>query len=243
MAPLLHVPWWGNKQVNRWMRLGAAIGILGMIVMLLFWGPSVTGVERLRATLQSYGAWAILISAGLMIAQAIIAPIPGNVITITNGLVFGPFWGSVISWTTILIGSSLCFVLSKALGKPFAKRIVGDGLDRAEQFFKKYGLHAVFVVRITPLVPFDAVSYAAGLVGVPFTKFILATAIGIIPSVLVYSYIGSIAISAYSWILAILLGLAFFAVIFLPRILGTSSTPLTSAAAFPVSKIERTAAD
>lgn len=169
-----------------------------------------------------------------MIAQAIIAPIPGNVITITNGLVFGPFLGSLLSWISILIGSSVCFLISKTLGKPFATRIAGNGLERAERFFKRYGLHAVFVVRIMPLVPFDGVSYAAGLVGVPFSKFIAATALGIIPSVIVYSYIGSIAVAAYSWILVSLLGLALVALVIVPRFMARRA---------PRPAIERTAAD
>jgi uncharacterized membrane protein YdjX (TVP38/TMEM64 family) len=169
-----------------------------------------------------------------MIAQAIIAPIPGNVVTITNGLVFGPFLGSLLSWVSILIGSSICFLISKTLGKPFAARIAGNGLERAENFFKRYGLHAVFVVRIMPLVPFDGVSYAAGLVGVPFPKFIAATAVGIIPSVIIYSYIGSIALAAYSWVLVSLLGLALIALVIVPRFLARQVPPPA---------IERTAAD
>ena len=51
-------------------------------------------------------------------------------------------------------------------------------------------------------MPFDAISYVAGLIGVPYPTFLLATAIGIIPSIIVYSYLGSIVISAY-WYVAI----------------------------------------
>jgi uncharacterized membrane protein YdjX (TVP38/TMEM64 family) len=209
-----------------------------MIVLLLLWGPPTASVERLRDTLQSYGPWAIVISAGLMIAQAVIAPIPGNVITITNGLVFGPFWGGLLSWGSILIGSTLCFGISKLASTAFTKRIVGAPLERAESFFRRHGLQAVFLVRITPLVPFDAVSYAAGLVGVPFPKFILATAIGIIPSIIVYSYIGAVAVSAY-WGLVGVLFLALLAVAVVPRFLRKKSAPC----AFPIQEPERTAAD
>jgi uncharacterized membrane protein YdjX (TVP38/TMEM64 family) len=136
-----------------------------------------------------------------MIAQAIIAPLPANVITITNGLVFGPFWGGLFSWFSMLLASSVCFILSRTIGKRFATRFAGNSLENAELFFRKYGMQSVFLVRIMPFVPFDAVSYGAGLVGVPFTKFILATAIGIIPSIVVYSYIGTIVLGSYWWVL------------------------------------------
>jgi uncharacterized membrane protein YdjX (TVP38/TMEM64 family) len=158
-------------------------------------------VENLRATLSEYGPWAIAISAGLTIAQAIIAPLPANVITMTNALVFGPLWGSLLSWFSTVLGSSLCFLLSRKFGKPFAERIIGASLQKAERFFKEYGFHAVFLVRILPFVPFDAVSYGAPLVGIPYSRFLVATCIGIIPSILVYSYLGTMIAGIFWWVL------------------------------------------
>ena len=187
--------------MNRWLSITAGAIVIGCITFLVVLGPPSGGVERLRDVLLSWGPWAVAVSAVLMVAQAIIAPLPANVITITNGLVFGPLWGSLLSWISMLLGSSICFVLSKALGRPFATRVVGKSLDRAEGFFNQYGLQAVFLVRIMPFVPFDAVSFGAGLVGVPYLKFIFATGVGIIPSILIYSYIGSKVAEAYWWIL------------------------------------------
>jgi uncharacterized membrane protein YdjX (TVP38/TMEM64 family) len=190
---------------------GAIIAI--SIVILLMLGPKTGNVEHLRNALLSYGPWAIAISVGLMVTQAIVAPLPANVITITNSLVFGPLWGGLISWVSTIIGASLCFLLSKILGRPFAEKIAGGSIQKAEQFFKNYGLHAMFVVRIMPFVPFDAVSYGAGLVGVPFSRFLLATAIGIIPSTLAYSYLGPMIAGIYWWVLIGLLSISLIGVI------------------------------
>ena len=187
--------------MNRWIAISAAAAVALAVALVLIIGPPTGGIEQVRQVMLSYGPWAVAISICLMVAQAIISPLPANVITITNALVFGPFWGSLLSWFSMLLGSALCFILSRTLGKKFAVRIVGKSLETAEQFFKKYGLQSVFIVRIMPFVPFDAVSYGAGLVGVPFSKFILATAIGIIPSVLIYSYIGTMVIGSYWWVL------------------------------------------
>ena len=199
--------------MNRGIGIVAALLILFAISLLVEFGPVSGGVEHFRAQLLSYGPWAVLISAGLMIGQAIIAPLPANVVTITNGLVFGPVWGAFLSWITTLIGASLCFLLARNFGKPFAEKIVGDSVHKAEKFFKKYGLHAMFVVRIVPFVPFDAVSYVAGLVGVRFSSFLLATSIGIIPSVIVYSVVGSVVPNLYWWILVGMLTISFVGII------------------------------
>jgi uncharacterized membrane protein YdjX (TVP38/TMEM64 family) len=199
--------------VNRWISISAGVIIAVALAVLLVIGPKTGSVENLRATLLSFGPWAVAISALLMVAQAIIAPLPANVVTITNALVFGPIWGSLLSWATTVLGASLCFLLSKTFGKPFAERIVGSSIQKAEGFFKKYGLQAMFFVRIMPFVPFDAVSYGAGLVGVPYTRFLLATAVGIIPSILVYSYLGTLIAGIYWWVLIGMLSVALIAII------------------------------
>jgi uncharacterized membrane protein YdjX (TVP38/TMEM64 family) len=187
--------------MNRWISISAAIIIAIALAVLLIIGPKAGTVENLRATMVAYGPWAVGISIGLAVAQAVIAPLPMNVITITNGLVFGPIWGSLLSWFSTVLGASLCFLLSKTFGKPFAHKIVGTSIEKAESFFQKYGLHAMFLVRMMPFVPFDAISYGAPLVGVPFTRFLAATAIGIVPSILVYSYLGKLIAGIYWWVL------------------------------------------
>src|SRR5207244_4378824 len=79
--------------------------------------------------------------------------------------------------------------------------------------FQKYGLHAMFIARMMPLVPFDAVSYGAPLVGVRFSLFLFATAVGIVPSILVYSYVGTLLAGIYWWLLIGLLTAALIGVI------------------------------
>jgi uncharacterized membrane protein YdjX (TVP38/TMEM64 family) len=136
-----------------------------------------------------------------MILQSTVAPLPANVTIAANGLVFGPFWGALVSWSSMLLGASVCFALSKKFGKPLAARFAGGSLEAAEKFFERYGLAAMLGARMLPIIPFDAVSYVAGFVGVPYARFISATAVGTIPSIVIYSYIGSsVAISTFAWI-------------------------------------------
>jgi len=199
--------------MNRWISITAAILIATALAVLLVIGPKAANVEHLRAIMLAYGPWAVGISIALMIGQAVIAPLPMNVVTITNALVFGPFWGSLLSWFSTLLGACLCFLLSKTFGRPFAHKIVGQSMEKVEGFFRTYGLHAMFFVRIMPLIPFDAVSYGAPLVGVPFSRFLLATSVGIIPSILIYSYLGKLIAGIYWWVLVALLCAALVGII------------------------------
>ena len=211
--------------MNRWISITAAIIIGTALTVLLLIGPEAGTVENLRRILLAYGPWAVGISIGLMVSQAIIAPLPGNVVTITNALVFGPVWGSLLSWFSTLLGASLCFLLSKTFGKPFAHKVVGSSIEKAELFFRKYGLHAMFLVRMMPFVPFDAISYGAPLVGVPFSRFILATAIGIVPSIIVYSYLGPLIAGIYWWVLLGLLTASLVGLVAAVRILRKTAKP------------------
>jgi uncharacterized membrane protein YdjX (TVP38/TMEM64 family) len=204
--------------MNRWISITAAAIIVTALAVLLFIGPKAGSVEHLRATMLAYGPWAVGISMGLMVGQAIIAPLPMNVVTITNALVFGPILGSLLSWFSTVLGASLCFLLSKTFGRPFARKIVGSWIDKAEGFFRKYGMHAMFFVRMMPFIPFDAISYGAPLVGVPFSRFLLATAVGIVPSILVYSYLGTLLARIYWWVLLGLLSVALVGIIAAARV-------------------------
>jgi uncharacterized membrane protein YdjX (TVP38/TMEM64 family) len=220
--------------MNRWISITAAIIMASGLAVLLIIGPNAGSVEKLRATILEYGPWGAGISVGLMVGQAIIAPLPMNVITITNSLVFGPVWGGVLSWFSTVLGASLCFLLSRTFGKPFAHKIVGTSIEKAERFFRKYGMHAMFFVRMMPFVPFDAISYGAPLVGVPFSRFLLATAVGIIPSIFVYSYVGTLIAGVYWWVLLGLLSISLLAVLMALRLFRPAPQPTPQPAVKPV---------
>ena len=66
-------------------------------------------VETARAYIASYGALAPVVSAVLMIFQSVIAPLPAFLITFANGLLFGVWWGAALSWSSAMLGATLCF--------------------------------------------------------------------------------------------------------------------------------------
>jgi uncharacterized membrane protein YdjX (TVP38/TMEM64 family) len=148
-------------------------------------------IPGLRAYLLGFGAWAPVVSALLMVGQAIVAPLPAFVITLTNGLLFGALWGGLLSWSSALAGAWLCFWLARTLGRPFAERLVGrTALEAADRFFVRYGIQAIVLARLLPFVPFDPISYAAGLTRMGAVRFLVATGLGQLPATILYSYAG-----------------------------------------------------
>lgn len=147
--------------------------------------------EGLRQFILSYGFWAPIASIALMVIQSLVPLVPGLIITITNAWIFGWQYGAFYSWVGALLGAILDFCVARWYGRLAIEKIIGiKYLDGTDEFFKKHGLLAVFMTRLTPIIPFKVVSYGAGLTSMPFWRFVSATAIGQTPATILYSILG-----------------------------------------------------
>ena len=192
---------------------------IGLIILLLLalmawvWIPAVSDFLRQSLTafatvdqhalenfIRSWGTQAAVVSFFLMILQAIIAPLPAFMITFANASLFGAFWGGVLSWTSAMAGATLCFFIARILGRSAVEKLTGKTvLKNMDAFFERYGKHTILVCRLLPFVPFDPISYAAGLTSIRFRHFFLATGIGQLPATIVYSWAGSLLTGGAFW--------------------------------------------
>jgi uncharacterized membrane protein YdjX (TVP38/TMEM64 family) len=148
-------------------------------------------LASLKDYLLAWGAWAPVVSALIMIMQSVIAPLPAFIVTVTNGWLFGAFWGTLLSWSSAMAGAVLCFYIARGFGRPAAEKFVSKkAMKFVDSFFERYGTNSVLIARLIPVVSFDAVSYAAGLTPISFWGFFLATGIGQLPATIVYSWLG-----------------------------------------------------
>lgn len=155
------------------------------------------GIEQF---IRSYGPLAAVVSFFLMILQAIAAPLPAFLITFANASLFGAFWGGVLSWTSSMAGAALCFFIARIFGREAVEKLTGKTvLESMDGFFDRYGKHTILICRLLPFVPFDPISYAAGLTSIRFRHFFIATGIGQLPATIVYSYVGSLLTGGTFW--------------------------------------------
>jgi uncharacterized membrane protein YdjX (TVP38/TMEM64 family) len=193
-----------DARTSRWLRLlllASAAAVFGLLYLLSEGFRSETNraigllghgdIAGLRDYIVSFGAWAPAASCFLMVLQALVAPVPSFLITFANGLAFGVFWGWMLSVFGHVLAASVCFGISRALGRVPVEVLVGRaGLESADRWFARWGVYAVFAGRLLPGVAFDAISYAAGLTNMRFRNFLAATTLGIIPQTFLYSYLG-----------------------------------------------------
>ena len=124
----------------------------------------------------------------LTYAAATALALPGSLLTIAGGAIFGFGLGAIANWSGALLGATLAFLLARALGLDAARRVLGRKADRIEALAGAHGFMTVLRLRLIPIVPFNVLNFGAGLAGVPFRDYALGTALGLIPGTLVYTY-------------------------------------------------------
>jgi uncharacterized membrane protein YdjX (TVP38/TMEM64 family) len=113
-------------------------------------------------------------------------------VTAAAGFVYG-FWLAVpmllVCW---LASALLAYWLAERFGRPLARRLVGTRrLARAEELMDKGGAATLLSLRLIPLIPYNAICYAAGITRVPLVRYAWTTIVGIIPLTVLVAYLGS----------------------------------------------------
>lgn len=125
---------------------------------------------------------------------AVIVLVPASVLTIVAGALFGVPFGFTLAYTSAVLGSMAAFLL----GRHALRRIVARQIDRmprlaaVDRAVSARGRHVVFLLRLSPVVPFNLLNYALGLTTISATDFLIAS-IGMVPATLTYAYVGRIA--------------------------------------------------
>jgi len=139
----------------------------------------------------SLGAWGPLGSIGLMIIHSFV-PFPAEFLTISNGMVFGPFWGVVITWIGAMIGAYASFGLTRLYGRPFvARRVNSAQLEKLDRWVQHQGAISLLLSRFIPLISFNLVNYGAGMTKISWWTFSWTTGIGILPITIIMVSMGN----------------------------------------------------
>ncbi|MCP4318040.1 MAG: TVP38/TMEM64 family protein [Hyphomicrobiales bacterium] len=172
----------------RW-RIASALILVLVIVLGGVWAyvliQPFSGIElsaeTINAKIRSWGMWGILGAILLMILHSFI-PFPAEIVAVANGMVYGPIWGTVITWTGAMLGAYLAFGLARALGRPFVLAVIADRHRMVvDRWVQRQGSGTLFFSRFIPIISFNLINYAAGLTNVSWWTFTWATGLGILP--------------------------------------------------------------
>ena len=139
---------------------------------------SVEGIERIA---EAWGAWAPVVSIALMLLHSFV-PFPAELIAIANGMLFGPVWGTLVTWIGAMLGAALAFALARRYGRPLVGRLVARrAWTAAETLHACCDARTLLLARLVPVISFNLINYAAGLLGVGWWRFLWTTSLGILP--------------------------------------------------------------
>lgn len=179
----------------RWLAIAGLMG-LGLLVFagVLVFDYSVGTVlepDTVRETVEDFGLFAPVAFIGLQVLQVIFAPIPGQVLALAGGYVFGPVLGTVYSLVGATIGSAIAFALSRRYGRPAVERLVHpQTLGTVDRFLEDHGRIAVFLVFLLPGLPDDALCFVCGLTPLPLRTLVALSFLGRIPGYALLAFAG-----------------------------------------------------
>jgi len=189
-----------NKR-NKKLKLAFNITLIAIFTGLLTFlgikfGPKLTELARkpdeLRKLLNSYGPAGVIVFIGIQVLQVVVAAIPGEIVQIAGGYIYGTVPGTLYSLTGIVLGSVIVFFAARLLGYPVVKLLVSEKQLEKFSFMLNNSKSdaAMFILFLIPGIPKDILTYIAGLTPVRPLRFFVIITIGRLPALLGSSYIG-----------------------------------------------------
>jgi uncharacterized membrane protein YdjX (TVP38/TMEM64 family)/rhodanese-related sulfurtransferase len=180
--------------------------------------------EALQAWVSGFGSAGPLVFMALYAVGTVLF-LPGAVITLAGGALFGPVWGTFYNLTGATLGATLAFLIARYLAADWVERKSGGRARNLKNGVEAEGWRFVAFVRLVPLFPFNVLNYALGLTRIRLWHYVLTSYIAMLPGALAYTYLGYAGREAVAGgeglIQKGLLALALLALAaFLPRLLG-----------------------
>lgn len=175
----------------------ALLGIIALMILMLLVAVSVLALrfmnhlslQQVKAAIESLGVLAPVVFILMCVARGVIF-IPCGLLSALGGMLFGPLLGTIFALSGLTAGSVITFFLARGFGKGWAQRILGHKYDEYEGYISKDSFYCIFLMRVVPILPFDAVSCISGMSRARVDKYILATLMGSLPGVFIYVFFG-----------------------------------------------------
>jgi uncharacterized membrane protein YdjX (TVP38/TMEM64 family) len=171
-----------------------ALGVVGLLLLALILEQwlhlsKVLDPSRLEDQLHAAGPRGPVLFI-LVMAAAVVSPIPTLPLDILAGRVFGPVYGTLYAVTGATLGAMVSFFVARWLGRDLIARHLKGHINFCQQCSDMLLIKVVFLARLIPAVSFDMVSYGSGLTKMSWTKFAMATFVGMVPLTAVYVSFG-----------------------------------------------------
>jgi uncharacterized membrane protein YdjX (TVP38/TMEM64 family) len=169
--------------------IALTVFLLSVISPLL---PLKQAIKVVSDWVEHLGALGFLAYVGIY-ALGTVLFVPGSVLTIASGLFFGLGLGTLAAWLGAVLGATFAFLIARHLARrKIEEKIKGNQKFKAiDDAIGKQGWKIIGLLRLSPLIPFNASNYFYGVTGIKFWPYLLATGSGMLPGTLLYVYLGA----------------------------------------------------
>ena len=201
----------------------ALFAALAVAIAVAYFNREWLDAAALEARVASAGALGPVVYMAIYAAATVLF-LPGSVITLAGGALFGPVWGTLYSLTGATAGAAVAFVIARYLASDWVNRKTSGWMKQLIDGVENEGWRFVAFVRLMPLFPFNLLNYALGLTRIRLLAYVVASYIFMLPGAIAYTYLGYAGREAMAGgeglIRKGLLALALLGVVaFLPRLL------------------------
>jgi uncharacterized membrane protein YdjX (TVP38/TMEM64 family) len=174
----------------KWTALAVAIVALFVGLRLL---PITDGLNSFNLWLAGLGAIGVVIFI-IIYALATVLFVPGSVLTIGAGFIFGLGLGVVAVSIGSVAGAALAFLASRYLARKKIESLArrNEKFASIDRAIGEQGWKLVFLLRLSPLIPFNLSNYFYGITAIKFWPYVLASWIGMLPGTVLYVYLGTV---------------------------------------------------
>lgn len=206
------------------LRLGLLLLVIVGIGLAVAYRDQIDAAALERWVAEAGAAGPILFM--LVYALGTVFFLPGSVLTLAGGAIFGPALGTFYNLTGATLGATLAFLVARYLASDWVEHKTAGRLKQLKEGVEAEGWRFVAFTRLVPLFPFNLLNYALGLTRIKLLHYIIASYLCMLPGAIAYTYLGYAGREAVAGgegkIQKVLLALALLAVVgFLPRLIGT----------------------
>lgn len=170
----------------------AAAALIATLAIALIELPLRTWTVEAVAWVHSLGMLGAAVYA-IIYVLATVLMIPGSVLTLSAGFLYGALWGTILVSPASVLGSTLAFLLGRSFARKWIQRRIAQNSRFAaiDDAVGENGFKVVFLLRLSPIFPFALLNYALGLTRVRLRDYVLGSFLGMLPGTFLYVYFGS----------------------------------------------------
>lgn len=188
----------GKEKIKVFLSLVGLVLFIGSLAYLsIRYAPGVKELlarpAKYKGMVEEHGLRAVAVFIGIQIFQVVVAAVPGEVVQVAGGYLFGTFYGMLYLVGGLVVGTIAAFFSARILGAPLLRFVIsGSRRDRLLRLLNSPRSELIiFLLYLLPGLPKDALTYVAGLTPINPWRFLAISVLGRLPALVASCYIGA----------------------------------------------------